>query len=294
MYRHGSRSACGDLIFPKLCAFVKRETSFSAMAEPCRHASAPLRRVQRPEGERMLAIQERLPLVRPRTRSARRPFTPAQGREGYRFPHDVRDRLAADLQPFRNRESAFALAVFLARYWSVPSRVSGPFFVTREVLADHPDHGLTEARVRGAIRTLEAVGFLDRAMREGSPYKRPTFDAQGKPEVRRKPIAYVFGSDYAPAFLAANKRAQAARGGHSRERRPVTPATPPRPSTPLPGARLKSPVKQSEAERTVLNRRANERAPQSAESHPGLEAALGRLLQGIRQSRDGSGEGGAR
>jgi hypothetical protein len=61
----------------------------------------------------MLAIQERLPLVRPRTRSSRRPFTPTQGRAGYRLPHEIRDRLALALAPFRNRDAAFALAVFL-------------------------------------------------------------------------------------------------------------------------------------------------------------------------------------
>jgi hypothetical protein len=29
--------------------------------------------------------------------------------------------------PFRNREAAFALATFLARFWSVPGRVAGSF-----------------------------------------------------------------------------------------------------------------------------------------------------------------------
>ena len=51
----------------------------------------PQQRASPPEGERMLAVQERLPLVRLRTRSARRPFTPSQGRAGYRLPHEIRD-----------------------------------------------------------------------------------------------------------------------------------------------------------------------------------------------------------
>ena len=67
--------------------------------------------------------------------------------------------VAASLAPFRNREAAFTLAVFLARFWSVPGRVSGSFPIDRRALADRPDLGLTEKRVRNAIRTLEAVGF---------------------------------------------------------------------------------------------------------------------------------------
>jgi hypothetical protein len=92
---------------------------------------------------------------------------------------------------------------------------AGSFPIDRRALADHAGLNLTEARVRGAIRTLEAVGFLDRAIpAPGSLYK-PTADG-----LHRKPVLFVFGSDYAPAFIAANARAAAARGRHSRERRP--------------------------------------------------------------------------
>jgi hypothetical protein len=65
--------------------------------------------------------------------------------------------------------------------------------------------------VRGAIRTLEAVGFLDRAIpASGSLYK-------ATPEgLHRKPVLFVFGSDYALLFIAANARAAAARGRRSR------------------------------------------------------------------------------
>src|SRR5215207_11318242 len=165
----------------------------------------------------MLAVQERLPLVRPRTRSARRLFTPAQGREGYRLPHEVRDRLIAALLPFRNRDAAFALAVFLARFWSMSGRVALPFPIDRRALAGREDLGLTEARVRGAIATLEAVGFLARFVTSGSSY-RPTEEG-----LHRKPIPFQFGSDYAPLFIAANARAAAARGRQEGARRPETP-----------------------------------------------------------------------
>src|SRR5215216_4753915 len=119
----------------------------------------------------MLAVQHRLVLARPRTRSARRPFRPSQSTGTYRLPHDVQDRLVASLAPFRNRDAAFALAKFLARFWSAPGRVVGSFPIDRRALADHPDLGLTEARVRGAIRVLEEIGFLARALTSGSDYK---------------------------------------------------------------------------------------------------------------------------
>jgi hypothetical protein len=75
--------------------------------------------------------------------------------------------------------------------------------------------------VRGAIRTLEAVGFLDRAIpAPGSLYKAT---ADG---LHRKPVLFMFGSDYAPAFIAANARAAAARGRRFGDRRPSLPMSP--------------------------------------------------------------------
>src|SRR5919112_4778967 len=123
----------------------------------------------------MPAVQHLLAFVRPlaaRVRSVRRPFRPSAGEGAYRLPHDVRDRLALALAPFRNREAALTLATFIARFWSVPDRVAGSFPIDRRALADHEGLELTEARVRGAIRTLEAVGFVERAIpASGSRYK---------------------------------------------------------------------------------------------------------------------------
>src|SRR3954465_144148 len=104
-----------------------------------------------------------LPLPRPgsrRSRSNRRPFTPLHGDGPYRLPRDVRDRLTAALAPFRNRDGAFALAVFLGRFWSMPNRLLSAFPIDRRELANHAALGLTEGRVRGAIRPLEGAGFL--------------------------------------------------------------------------------------------------------------------------------------
>src|SRR3954452_2629404 len=67
-----------------------------------------------------------LPLPRPapiRLRGVRRPFTPRSAAGPYRLPHEVRDRLTSALAPYRNRDAAFALAVFLGRFWSTPARV---------------------------------------------------------------------------------------------------------------------------------------------------------------------------
>src|SRR5919112_265834 len=162
-----------------------------------------------------------LPFPRPAPRRSRRvryPFTPSLPAGSYRLPHDVRDRLTAALVPYRNRDAAFALATFLGRFWSTPNRLLTAFPVDRRELADHAALGLTEARVRGAIRTLEEVGFLDRAVASGSTH-RPTPDG-----LHRKPVLFMFGSEYGVLFSAANKRASAARERRSGPRRNPTPA----------------------------------------------------------------------
>jgi hypothetical protein len=241
----------------------------------------------------MLAVQERLPLVRLRTRSARRSFTPSQGRETYRLPHDIRDRLAAALAPFRNREAAFALALFLARFWSMPARVALPFPIDRRALAGHQELGLTEGRVRGAIRVLEEVGFLDRALTSGSNYK-PTEDG-----LHRKPIPFVFGSQYAPLFIAANRRAAAARERGSQDRRPDGASRRRGASVTSGGAlsSLKLPKSMSPSERGVIMGeigRGSGIPPQASVPDTNLEAALDRLRRAAGIAGDGSGEGGAR
>src|SRR3954452_23021458 len=194
----------------------------------------PLRRAQLPEGERMSFAQ--LPLLepyapRPRLRHVRRPFTPSREVGPYRLPRDIQDQLLSALAPFRNRDAAFALAVFLGRFWSTPARLLTAFPIDRRELADHAALGLTEARIRGAIRALVEVGFLDQAVASGSTH-RPTPDG-----LHRKPVMFMFGSDYGPLFSAANKRAGVARGRRWRAGRTQAPAAPQRASTAPPVAR---------------------------------------------------------
>jgi hypothetical protein len=169
-----------------------------------------------PERERLPAVQGLFSFARPlwnRRRSVRRPFRPSVGEGGYRLPHGIRDRLTSALAPFRNRDAAFALAVFLARFWSMPGRVVSSFPIDRRALAGHRELGLTEGRVRGAIRVLEEVGFLTRFVTSGSRYK-PTEEG-----LRRKPVPFQFGTDYAPLLIAANARAAVARGRREGARR---------------------------------------------------------------------------
>src|SRR5205085_12566795 len=107
------------------------------------------------------------------------------------------------------RDAAFALATFLGRFWSAPNRLLTAFPIDRRELADHAGLGLTEARVRGAIRALEEVEFLDRAVASGSTHK-PTPEG-----LHRKPVLFMFGAEYNPLFSAATRRASAARGRRS-------------------------------------------------------------------------------
>lgn len=229
----------------------------------------------------MIPVQHLLAFAQPlaaRVRSVRRPFRPSAGEGSYRLPHDVRDQLTAALAPFRNREAAFTLATFLARYHSNPGRLLEGFIIDRRALADRDGLELTEARVRGAIKTLEAVGFLDRALTIGSTHKA-TEDG-----LRRKPIRFVFGSEYALAFLVANKRAKKAKGGDPHRRRAVTPIRTLRPSRPIVEAsRLISPKHKSEAD-PMMNLgdiRKEIGLPTKPSAPNALELALQRLSEGV-------------
>src|SRR3954452_14046438 len=238
----------------------------------------------------MPAVQPLLPLPRPaqaRVRSLRRPFTPSKNAGPYRLPHDVWDRLVSTLAPARNREAALALAVFLGRFWSTPARLVSAFPIDRRELANRPDLGLTEAQVRGAILALEAVGFLDRAI----PGKGSRHKLTGTGELRRKPVLFQFGSDYAPSFSRANQRALTARERHSHVRR-FTPATASRPATAaLRPSALRSPKSITSEVSKVLMGELKPKLPEPSSFNPKLEAALERWKKAAEgQGLIGSGQ----
>ena len=98
-------------------------------------------------------------------------------------------------------------------------------------------------------------------------------------------------SDYAPGFIAANKRAVAARERLSRERRTIPAPTAPRPSTAvLQAQKINSPKDRSEANPVVYM--GEKTPPQTVEPNANLEAALERLREAIGKAgakREGSG-----
>ncbi len=113
--------------------------------------------------------------------------------------------------------------------------------------------------------------------------------------MRRKPILFVFGSEYAPAFIAANKRAAAARGGRPGDRRPITPTSTPRLSAALPVASgTKGPKSKSEANpQVIMGPLVKETGIPAQPSAPSaLDLALQRLGQAIGEA--GSGKRGAK
>ncbi|MFD2224452.1 hypothetical protein ACFSM9_11990, partial [Microvirga arabica] len=138
-----------------------------------------------------MLVQPMLPVIRakPRHRNVRRPFRPSQPEGSYRLPREIADRLATNLAGYKNREAAFTLAVFIARWHSAPRKIVEAFPLDRRALANIPDLDLTERQARSAIRVLEEIGFLDRALASGSKFKA-TEDG-----LRRKPILFMFGNE---------------------------------------------------------------------------------------------------
>ncbi|GJD96985.1 hypothetical protein OCOJLMKI_4213 [Methylobacterium iners] len=218
------------------------------------------------------AYASAIPVARPLSppRRSRTPWAPAA--EGpYKLPRGVEERLTAALAGFRNRDAAFRLAVFLGRYWSTPLRLVDAFMIDRRALAGHASLGLSEARVRGAIATLEEVAFLDREEPlAGKRYRRTD---EG---LHRRPIPFRFGSEYGAAFAKANGRALEARSGHLASRWPLSPAAAIRPSAAVLSEKIKVAQIQIPGG-SLLDMGDQPRGePESA-----LEAALARLKAGL-------------
>ena len=241
---------------------------------------------------RPIPAQPQLPFPRHRPalvqqRELRSAFHPPAARSGgYTLPKAAQDRLTTSLRGFRNREAAFALAVFLARYWSAPGRIELAFTVDRRALNEHGELGLSEARVRGALRTLDRVGYLDRELVKGSPYKpRGRMD-----EWRRKPILFVFGPDFREIFRKGHAGAARARIAA----RPVPPDHIRRPIAPVSSpitSEAQSSVHVGEIRREAAG--ATRRTCPLGPASPALEAALARFNDARRSRRkqEGAAEG---
>lgn len=195
------------------------------------------------------------------------PATQAGG--GYRLPRTIGARLSAAVEGLRNAEAVMALATFLGRFHTAPNVLGRSFPVDRAALADHAGHGLTEARVRGALAALELLGFLVREAVKGSAY-RPT--AAG---LRKKPIVFRIAPDFAEMFGRANAAAQRARKAGSTDRRAVTPSPAPRPSVaPVARPAVHRPPLLTEKELPSGSVLIGDQNPAGSEN--GLEAALAR------------------
>ncbi|WP_410824350.1 hypothetical protein [Methylobacterium oryzisoli] len=164
----------------------------------------------------------------------------------------------------RNRDAAYALAVFVARFWSAPARLELGFPVDRRALAEHPLLGLSEHQVRAARDTLEAIGFIARQEPEDGRHYRRTADGP-----HRKPIIFRFGLDYQAAFVVANKRATA--------RRPIAQTR--TASTPIKSSSIAVSHKHPEAEAVVLM--GGQSLPRAEEPESALEGALARLRKAV-------------
>lgn len=128
-------------------------------------------------------------------------FYPSDRCGTYRIPKRIFELLSIRLRGFKNREGAHKLAAFLARMNAAPIRFGQPFPVDRRALAINDTLGMNEYAIRGALKTLEAVGFIDREPEQASAYQRtfPTL-AQPKGGVKRRPIKFKFGLDFVALF----------------------------------------------------------------------------------------------
>ena len=102
----------------------------------------------------------------------------------------------------------------------------------------------------------------------------------------------MFGAEYVSAFLAANRRAQVARGGVSGSRRAIPASTRSGASVGLAGGLANSPKSKSQAEPKVIMGEVVKRSglPAQPSAPTPLDLALQRLGMAIGKPSLGSGE----
>lgn len=212
------------------------------------------------------------------SRRSVRPFAPTVTGP-YTPPKAVTEALGAALAAFRNRDAAWTLAVMLARNWTAPGRLDRPFPIARVALAGKPGLGLTEARIQGAIRTLERIGFIDRVNVPGSRYR---VSASGA--VTCRPILFRFGPTYRPDFEQANRRAAKRAQRPAPARRPTPALSALRPSSAYGVPRGSSSLRKPPIGCPVLTegkRPVPLPNPPNWTPDAGLEAAIGRMKSAL-------------
>lgn len=202
----------------------------------------------------------------PPTRRSRGSWTPAPAGP-YRLPRVVEAQLVTALAGFKNRDAALQLAVHLARYWTIPRLLGLPFPVDRRAMAERSAVDLTEARVRGALRVLEKVGFIER-----DPLPRGSRHRLTEAGLHRKPVLWRFTETFLKIFAQANVRAKARQARNAATARPASPIRP-RP------APLQLAQKDIPSGKVFMGDESLRLAPANADAD--LEAALGRLLAGV-------------
>ena len=145
-----------------------------------------------------------------RSPTGRRLWLPTNWNGNYRFPRLIADLLNTQLAAYRNRDAAYKLAVFLARFHAAPNTIGRAFVIDRRKLDHHEKLGLTEAQVRGAIKTLVKIGFMKGELQ--GPERE-----LGK--VNRSPVFYRFIGEFASLLTRFSRRAKS---GSASSNKPIS------------------------------------------------------------------------
>ncbi|WP_106335912.1 hypothetical protein [Alsobacter soli] len=139
-------------------------------------------------------------------------WLPSSYSGGYRLPGLISERIRIMLASFKNKEAAFKLFVFLARFHTGWRSGMRRMTIDRRKLAGHPALKLTEDQIKGAIKTLRAAFLLEQI-----PYAEAYADGlcrnPGEPQMRA--AWYAFSAEIAALFPS-----------HGRAQKTAQPSTP--------------------------------------------------------------------
>ena len=122
-------------------------------------------------------------------------FLPSPYCGDYKLARSVHRLLSVLLKGFKNGYASYKVAVWLAKMNAGPKRLKTTFPIVRMVLKNREDLGLTEDEIRGSIRTLLRVGYI-----EVVPHPAGDIYQQTDEGVRRLPIQYRFSGQFYQTF----------------------------------------------------------------------------------------------